>query len=183
MQASHPDLPLPRPVATLRRNVDQPKRVIDFRQILAPECTRTGVGAHSKKAALETASGLLAARFPAMDSRRLLEGLLDRERLGSTGLGEGVAIPHCRFAQCQRPVACCLKTADALDFDAPDDMAVDLLFVLAVPLHGQRAHLEILGALARAFDAPGSLAALRQAQTHQALYEGVQETLAATQQE
>lgn len=157
--------------------------MIDFRRILAPECTRTAVAAHSKKAALGAASGLLAARFPAMDARSLLQGLLDRERLGSTGLGEGVAIPHCRLAQCQRPVACCLKTAAALDFDAPDDVAVDLLFVLAVPLHGQRAHLEILGALARAFDAPDSLAALRQAKTHEALYQGVQGALAATQQE
>lgn len=157
--------------------------MIDFRQILAPECARTGVPAHSKKAALEAASGLLAAQFPKMDPRRLLEGLLDRERLGSTGLGEGVAIPHCRFEQCESPVACCLKTAAALDFDAPDEVAVDLLFVLAVPLHGQRAHLEILGALARAFDAPGSLATLRRAPTHRALYEALQDQLAATQQE
>lgn len=157
--------------------------MIDFRQILAPGCARTGVRAHSKKAALEAASGLLAAQFPAMDARRLLQGLLDRERLGSTGLGEGVAIPHCRFEQCASPAACCLKTVDALDFNAPDDVDVDLLFVLAVPLHGQRAHLEILGALARAFDAPGSLATLRQAQTHQALYEALQDQLAATQQE
>ena len=157
--------------------------MIDFRQILVPECTRAGVAAHSKKAALETACGLLAARFPALDARRLLAGLLSRERLGSTGLGEGVAIPHCRFAACEEPVASCLRTNAPLDFDAPDDMAVDLVFVLAVPLHGQRAHLEILGALARAFDAPGSLAALRGASTHRALYDALQNQLAASQQE
>lgn len=157
--------------------------MIDFREILAPECTRTGVHAHSKKAALEAASELLAAHFPQLDARRLLEGLLSRERLGSTGLGEGVAIPHCRFEQCEQPVACCLKTDAALEFDAPDDVAVDILFVLAVPLHGQRVHLEILGALARAFDAPGSIAALRQAATHQGLYDALQGRLAASQQE
>lgn len=157
--------------------------MIDFRQILLPTCTRAGVAAHSKKAALETACGLLAAQFRALDARRLLAGLLKRERLGSTGLGEGVAIPHCRFAACDEPVASCLLTTAPLDFDAPDDVAVDLLFVLAVPLHDQRAHLEILGALARAFDAPGCLASLRGATSHEALYDALQNQLAASQQE
>ena len=74
--------------------------MIDFHEILAPGCTRIGVVAQSKKAALEEASERIAAHMPSIEPRRLLEGLLERERLGSTGLGEGVAIPHCRSAEC-----------------------------------------------------------------------------------
>ena len=164
----------PKTNAVLRANLG--KRVIDFRQILVPACTRVCIDAHSKKAALEKASELLARRFPEMDRRLLLEGLLSREKLGSTGLGEGVAIPHCRFKDCQAPAAALLRTPP-IDFDAPDDQDVDLMFVLAVPLHEQRIHLEILGALARAFDDSSNLVALRRADTDQALFDTLQRQL------
>ena len=156
--------------------------MIDFRQILHPACTRACVDAQSKKAALERASELLAERFPEIDPRHLLEGLLARERLGSTGLGEGVAIPHCRSEDCRAPAAALLRI-QPVDFDAPDDRAVDLIFVLAVPLHEQRTHLEILGALARAFDDAGNLLALRRAPTDQELYDALQRQLDQAQRE
>ena len=156
--------------------------VIDFHEILAPDCARVGVQARSKKAALAKASEIIAAHYAEIDARRLLEGLLSRERLGSTGLGEGVAIPHCRFDDCRTPAACLMRT-HPIDFDAPDDQAVDLLFVLAVPLHGQRTHLEILGALARAFDDPGNLATLRAAETDRELFDTLQRQLALAQRE
>ena len=156
--------------------------MIDFRQILTPACTRVRVDIQSKKAVLEKASELLACRFPEIDRRRLLEGLLNRERLGSTGLGEGVAIPHCRFKDCQAPTSALLRTRP-VDFDAPDDKAVDLIFVLAVPLHEQRTHLEILGALAHVFDDSSNLAALRCASTDQELFDALQRQLDRAQRE
>ncbi|MDE0190581.1 MAG: PTS sugar transporter subunit IIA, partial [Gammaproteobacteria bacterium] len=148
--------------------------MIEFESILSPSCTHVGVDARSKKGVLEHACECLADAFPEIEPRRLLEGLLARERLGSTGLGEGVAIPHCRFDRCDAPMACFLKTREGIDFDGPDDQLVDLLFVLAVPLHEQRIHLEILGALARAFDDPGNLASLRRAATDQDLFDALQ---------
>ena len=157
--------------------------MIEFETILSPSCTHVGVDARSKKGVLEQACECLADAFPEIEPRRLLEGLLARERLGSTGLGEGVAIPHCRFDGCDAPVACFLKTRDGIDFDGPDDQLVDLLFVLAVPLHEQRIHLEILGALARAFDDPGNLASLRRAATDQDLFDTLQRQLAMSQRE
>ena len=157
--------------------------MIDFREILAPDCTVMDVDAHSKKAALAKASELLAARHLEINARLLLKGLLDRERLGSTGLGKGVAIPHCRFEHCSTSSASCLRTRTALDFDAPDDQAVDLLFVLAVPRHEQRVHLQILGALARAFDDAANLTALRRAATNRELFDGLQNQLAEVQRE
>ena len=157
--------------------------MIEFETILSPSCTHVGVEARSKKGVLEHACECLADAFPAIEPRRLLEGLLARERLGSTGLGDGVAIPHCRFDRCDVPVACFLKTRQAIDFDGPDDQLVDLLFVLAVPLHEQRIHLEILGALARAFDDPGNLALLRRSATDQELFDALQRQLAVSQRE
>lgn len=157
--------------------------MIEFEKILLPGCTRVGVDARSKKGVLETACEILATGFPDIEPRRLLEGLLTRERLGSTGLGEGVAIPHCRFADCEAPVACFLRTTGGIDFDAPDDQLVNLLFVLAVPLHEQRVHLEILGALARAFDDPGNLGALRGAASDRDLFDALQRELTVSQRE
>lgn len=157
--------------------------MIDFHEILSPACTQVGVVAHSKKAALELASERISARMPAIEARGLLEGLLERERLGSTGLGEGVAIPHCRSAACRTPVAAFFATERAVDFDAPDDVPVDLMFTLAVPVDEQRQHLEILGALARVFDDPGNLAALRRAGDDRALFDTLQGQLVLAQQE
>lgn len=157
--------------------------MIDFRAILPVECVRAGGLARSKKAALEEAAECLAERHPAIDARRLLVGLLKRERLGSTGLGGGVAIPHCRFEDCAAPVACLLRTPAPVEFDAPDDAGVDLLFVLAVPPGEQRAHLEILGGLARVFDHAPNLAALRQADGDGALHDALHAQLDLAQQE
>lgn len=156
--------------------------MIDFRHILDPACARVCVDIQSKKAVLDRASDMLADRFPEIDRRRLLEGLLNRERLGSTALGEGVAIPHCRCEDCRAPAAALLRTPP-IDFDAPDDRAVDLVFVLAVPSDAQRSHLEILGALARAFDDSGNLAALRGASTDRALFDTLQRQLESGQRE
>ena len=156
--------------------------MIDFHDILAPDSARIDQHVQSKKAALKIASDLIAARSR-IGARSLLQGLLTRERLGSTGLGEGVAIPHCRSTDCDEPTASLIRTTHPIDFNAPDDQAVDLLFVLAVPTHEQRAHLEILGALARAFDDPGNLAALRAATTDRELFATLQGQLDMVQRE
>lgn len=157
--------------------------MIDFHEILPLACVRAGSAARSMKVALEEATECLAARHGHIDARLLLEGLLNRERLGSTGLGDGVAIPHCRFGGCSKPVACLLRTRTALEFDAPDDAGVDIFFVLAVPPGEQNAHVEILGALARVFDNPANLVALRSATGDQALFDALHRQLDSAQQE
>lgn len=155
--------------------------MIDFHRILPADCVRANIEAHSKKAVLEAACECLALRHPAISARRLLEGLLNRERLGSTGLGEGVAIPHCRFADCASPVACLLRTRTAVEFAAPDDVGVDLLFVLAVPPREEDTHLEILAVLARVFGAAANRVALRAAASDRALFDALRGQLAKAQ--
>lgn len=153
--------------------------MLDFRKILSRERTLAPVCVGSKKAALETASELIATAIDGSKGRTVLQELLTRERLGSTALGDGVAIPHCRLDLCEHAIAVLLRLAAPIDFDAPDDAEVDLLFVLVVPKEEQRVHLDILGVLARCFSEPDHLQALRQAEPD-ALFDVLQNLLEQT---
>ena len=146
--------------------------MIDLRHILDPGCTRTDVRAASKKSAFEQAAQLIAERNPDVDARRLLRELLARERLGSTGLGGGVAVPHCR-TQCERPLAAFMRLAQPIDFDAPDGRRVDLIFTLVVPPDAAQVHLDIFSVLVRVLNEPANPIRLRRAEDDRQLFEEV----------
>lgn len=132
--------------------------------MLPPDSTMARFRAATKKAALEAASEAIAAARPQLDARRLLEALLERERLGSTGLGTGVAIPHCRMKDCGAPAASLLRLREPVDFGAPDDEPVDLLFTLVVPDGERQRHLQLLANLAAVFEQAANRASLRRAE-------------------
>ncbi|AOV17951.1 PTS sugar transporter subunit IIA [Acidihalobacter aeolianus] len=117
---------------------------------------------HSKKRALEALSELLA-QGAQVSSHEVFDTLLARERLGSTGLGHGVAIPHARIAGLEQTQAAFIKLKEGVDFDAPDREPVDLLFALAVPETCTNEHLETLARLARLFSDPATVHQLRNA--------------------
>ena len=144
--------------------------MVNLTDILPRECVSAQTIAGSRKKALEAASELLAERFPEFSARALFDELMNRERLGSTGLGEGVAIPHCRIP-CKQIVGAFLKLEDPVDYDAIDDQPVDLLFVLVVPPLEATAHLDVLATLARVFESPESRRRLRAQTSDGALYE------------
>lgn len=144
---------------------------MDFDRLLSPECTVAALGAASKKRALELAAEKLALRFPELDADAVFDGLMARERLGSTAVGEGVAIPHCRIDSCDYPVAALVRLAEPVDFDAPDGGPVDLLFVLVVPQEAHSTHLELLASAARALNEPSYRDALRSAGDDLTLFE------------
>lgn len=146
------------------------KIMLDIRTLLDRECTCARVDAQSRKRVLEAAADLLAARYPDLSARNLFDELMSRERLGSTGLGEGVAIPHCRI-DCPTIVTAFLRLDEAVDFDAIDGEPVDLLFVLVVPLEETSAHLDLLATLARLFSDPENRHRLRAQRSDDALYE------------
>ena len=146
--------------------------MIDLRGILHPDCTRNNVRAVSKKSALEQAAQVIAERDPDLDARRLLRELLARERLGSTGLGGGIAVPHCRM-QCKQPLAAFMRLAQPIDFDAPDDRRVDLMFTLVVPSDAAQVHLDLLGALVSLLNEPDNPMRLRRAEDDHALFQEV----------
>ncbi|EDN67877.1 PTS IIA-like nitrogen-regulatory protein PtsN [Beggiatoa sp. PS] len=119
--------------------------------ILTPERMLCHVEASSKKRILEYFSKLLATETGELTSHAIFDSLLVRERLGSTALGKGVAIPHARVEQCNVTLAAFLQLEKGIDFDSIDKQPVDLLFALMVPEQSTQEHLEILAQLAEMF--------------------------------
>lgn len=105
------------------------------------------VDATSKKRAFEEA-GLLFENLHGFSRSLVTDSLFSRERLGSTGLGHGVAIPHGRIKGLKAPMAAVLQLARPIGFDAPDEQAVSLLIFLLVPEAATQKHLEILSEIA-----------------------------------
>jgi nitrogen PTS system EIIA component len=115
--------------------------------ILPADNVLVNVDASSKKRAFE-AAGLLFENHHSMSRALVTDNLFARERLGSTGLGHGVAIPHGRIKGLKNPLAAVLRLSQSVAFDAPDDEPVDLLIFLLVPEAATQRHLEILSEIA-----------------------------------
>ena len=120
--------------------------------IIEPERIDSQVDANSKKRALEHISRLISADDPSMDPTDIFDSLIAREKLGSTGIGQGVAIPHGRIKSCNKPIGALIRLTNAVDFDAIDNKPVKLLFALLVPEQSTDEHLQILAALAEMFN-------------------------------
>jgi len=114
---------------------------------LLPDAVAT-VKVDSKSAVLDCLADRFAAVY-GLDRAQVLERILERENLGSTGFGRGVAIPHARVAQVDRPVAVFLRLAAPVAFDAADDMPVELVFGLLSPEAAGVVHLHALAAISR----------------------------------
>lgn len=115
--------------------------------ILPPAQVLVGLDATSKKRAFEEA-GLLFEGLHGMGRALVTDSLFARERLGSTGLGHGVAIPHGRIKGLKAPMAAVFQLAHPIGFDAPDEQPVVLLIFLLVPEAATQKHLEILSEIA-----------------------------------
>ena len=115
--------------------------------ILPPAQVLVGVDATSKKRAFEEA-GLLFENLHGLSRALITDSLFARERLGSTGLGHGVAIPHGRIKGLKAPMAALFQLSSPIGFDAPDEQPVNLLIFLLVPEAATQKHLEILSEIA-----------------------------------
>ena len=118
--------------------------------VLSPELTRCAFSGRSKKRIIEALSQLLAEHLNVGNelSERLFDNFVAREKLGSTGLGKGVAIPHCRTSGVKKIHGCLVKLTHPVDFDAIDDQPVDLIFALVVPEEKNDEHLSTLARIA-----------------------------------
>lgn len=105
----------------------------------------------SKKRALEILSEIIARDQETVSTNDVFDSLIARERLGGTGVGHGVAIPHGRLKNSTQTYAAFIKLDEGVDYDAPDQQAVDLLFALLVPEESTEEHLQILAQLAQMF--------------------------------
>jgi PTS system nitrogen regulatory IIA component len=133
--------------------------------LLSPERVLPDVRTSSKKRLLELISEALHRNDATLNAREIFESLCARERLGSTGLGHGVAIPHGRVQGSAAPQAVFVRLAKPLAFDAADGKPVDLVFALAVPEHCTSDHLKLLAQIAERFSDPELLARLRAAES------------------
>lgn len=115
--------------------------------ILSPEQVLARVEVTSKKRAFEEA-GLLFENLHGLSRALVTDSLFSRERLGSTGLGHGVAIPHGRIKGLKAPMAAVFQLLNPIGFDAPDELPVGLLIFLLVPEAATQKHLEILSEIA-----------------------------------
>lgn len=119
-------------------------------KLLPPANVQVGLAASSKKRVFEQA-GLLFENNQGIGRSTVFDSLFARERLGSTGLGQGVAIPHGRIKGLKEAVGAFLRLAAPVQFDAPDGKPVSFLFVLLVPEQATEQHLQILSELAQMF--------------------------------
>jgi PTS system nitrogen regulatory IIA component len=133
-------------------------------QILSRGRTLCRAPGTSQKRLFQTIAQLISADQPSLPTGEVFNRLIAREKLGSTALGEGIAIPHCRVETCVAPVGCLVTLADPVDFNAPDDRPVDLLFALLVPEGSDQQHLDTLAGLARLFQQEAFCRRLRAAQ-------------------
>lgn len=140
-------------------------------ELLTESMTRCHIDAVSKKRVLELASQLLATDNDAMEAEDVFSALLNRERLGSTGIGDGVAIPHCRLAGCESATALLITLKEPIDFDAIDNRPVDLLCCLLVPEEAATEHLQTLAGLAEMFSQSDVREALRHCTEDAELYQ------------
>ncbi len=116
-------------------------------KILPLENVLLNLDVSSKKRAFEQA-GLLFENNCSIARSTVSENLFARERLGSTGLGHGVAVPHGRIKGLKNPIAAFVRLAEAIPFESPDGMPVDLLIFLLMPDNVTQQHLEILSEIA-----------------------------------
>jgi PTS system nitrogen regulatory IIA component len=119
-------------------------------EILKPEFIISNLKAHDKKGALEELSGVITDQEPSLNKGYLLQVLLERERLGSTGIGEGIALPHGKVRKLDRLLMSFGRSVEGLSFDSIDDQPAYLLFLLVAPENSAGAHLQALAKISRA---------------------------------
>jgi PTS system nitrogen regulatory IIA component len=142
-------------------------------KLLTPGRTACRVPGVSKKRLFETIARIISDDQVSLPYNTVLSSLIAREKLGSTGLGQGIAIPHCRIDNCTHAMGTLITLEEAIDFDAPDGKPVDILFVLLVPEEGQQQHLDILAGIASLFSQESFCKQARQAGDADTLYSTV----------
>ena len=163
--------------------------MVQLVDILNPQNIACSVSVSSKKKALNKVSRMLSDSLNAstheshdgegqeseadspdeeiLNEVDILDALIGRERLGSTALGQGIAVPHGHVTELEAPIAALLTLDEGIEFDAPDEAVVDIIFALLVPKDSTDDHLAILSQVAERFDKSDITEALRQCSADQ----------------
>lgn len=137
--------------------------------VLTLDCTKSAVQCSSKKRALEIICEI-ASEHCEQDASELFAGMLAREKMGSTGIGNGIAIPHARITSSDKALAVLIQCEEPIEFDAIDNRPVDILFALLVPEEQCKEHLKTLACMAEKLNDKQVLKQLRKAQSDQELF-------------
>jgi PTS system nitrogen regulatory IIA component len=137
--------------------------------LLSPDAIFSALRVNGKKQALQEMSER-AAQVSGLPAREIFDALLQRERLGSTGVGDGIAIPHGKLAKCNRIFGIFARLERAIDFEALDGLPVDLIFLLIAPESAGADHLKALAGIARVLRDAEMAAQLRATRDASALY-------------
>jgi nitrogen PTS system EIIA component len=141
-----------------------------IQQLLSLQRVVPAVSASSKKRLLETLSALLGQGEPDVDTQAALQSMIERERLGSTGIGDGVALPHGRVKGLKKAVGAFVTLEQEMDYDALDRKPVRMAFALLVPESANQEHLQLLRELAMIFSNKGIRDHLLHSRTAEELY-------------
>lgn len=146
---------------------------MEIKDILSPVSTKNAVRGTSKKRILETLSELAASAANGVEYEVVLQSLISRERMGSTGIGQGIALPHGRLPGMNKPIAVAITCDPPVEFDAIDNQPVDIFFALLVPENETENHLKVLSSVASKLNDRDTVRRLRKATTDSALYEAL----------
>ena len=144
---------------------------MELKELISPARIHVGTISSSKKRLLEDVSELVCTEADQESRRIIFDTLFSRERLGTTGLGHGVAIPHGRLRGCKQSIGAFIRLQEPLDYNSADGQPVDLVFGLLVPEESNDDHLKILARIARLLGNADLRSQLRQATTPEAIYQ------------
>jgi PTS system nitrogen regulatory IIA component len=142
---------------------------MDLADLIAPEAVYPSLKAKTKKQVLQELAQK-AAVLTKIGAREIFDTLLQREHLGSTGVGRGIAIPHGRLAPLQNIVSVFARLDEPIDFESLDEEPVDLIFLLLAPEHAGADHLKALARISRLLREPSTIERLRASRDRAALY-------------
>lgn len=145
--------------------------MLSLEEIITPDSVLCNAHARSKKHCLEILSELIVRALPDTAAESIFESLVQRERLGCTGLSEGVAFPHCRVSGLEQSRAALMKLSERIEFDSADGEPVDLVFGLLVPERLDDSHHDEITMITEILEDRDLRAALRASQTSRELYE------------
>lgn len=136
---------------------------MDIQAIVSLDRTECAVQCNSKKRILEIIADIAAKNNENIDSATVLSSLMSRERMGSTGIGNGIALPHGRLVGLEKVIAIVVTCTPAIDFDALDEKPVDIFFALLVPEEQTEGHLQTLATVAGKLSDKETIKAIRRA--------------------
>ena len=143
---------------------------MQIHELITPQRISVSLPVTSKKRLLEHLSELLGHDAIGVDAQAAFQCLVERERLGSTGIGEGVALPHGRVPGLRQAVGAFVTLSQPMDFDAIDSKPVNMVFALLVPEAATSEHLQLLARLATVFRDPTARQQFSEAHDSEELY-------------